>query len=444
MQILSDLFNFIKNTQYRYFNAINFAGFLSAIAYAYLALQSQNYGEAGLFDLYLTSFIVCIASITAWTFCYFKNIPITLSVVFFWAIVFRIIGIFGFPILEDDFFRYLWDGYQFITNGSPYAHPPMHYFANDNIPGSFEAILDGINYPHINTVYGPLNQWLFALSYLISPGEIWPLQLILSLFDLLLIYLLSRVAEAKYILLYAWNPLTVKEIAFTAHPDIVGIFFIMAAIILFRKHIYFTAICCALAVSSKIFAVIIVPLLIGFRWRAWGLFILMIVIISIPFINDFSRMPDGLASMAELWLFNAPIYYLLLHYMPVNTIKLSMLLLFTSCWIIYAFYYLNSKSTERIIRGDVIFGIFLLCIPVLNPWYLLWLLPFAVLHPTFSAWISSLAILLAYAIGLNLQMSGLSPYSQPTWAIVTQFCIIALAIIVDIFMFSKRMFKSSV
>lgn len=439
----SKSFDFYNSTHYSNLNVINIAGLLSAIAYAYLALQSQNYAEAGLFDLYLTSSIVCIASIAAWTYCYFKNIPITLSVVFFWAIVFRIIGIIGFPILEDDFFRYLWDGFQFVTTGSPYTHPPMHYFANDNIPSSFEVILDGINYPHINTVYGPLNQWLFALSYLISPGEIWPLQLILSLFDLLLIFILSRVAEAKYILLYAWNPLVIKEIAFTAHPDIVGIFFIMAAAILFRKHIYLTAICCALAASSKIFAMIIVPLLIGLHWRAWGVFIFTIAIIYIPFINDLSRMTNGLTAMAELWLFNAPIYYLLLDYISTHLLKISMLIVFTSCWIIYGFYYLTSNSIGRIARGDILFGIFLLCIPVLNPWYLIWLLPFAVVYPTLSAWTSSIAILLAYVIGLNLGVDDLTPYGQPSWAIVAQFTIIALAIIVDIFMSTKVPHKPS-
>lgn len=427
-------------TQHRYVNVISFAGFISAIAYCYLAVQSQAYGKADLFDLYLTSCVVCI--IIAWIYCNFKNKPISLTVIFFWAVLFRIIGIMGFPVLEDDFFRYLWDGYQFVTTGSPYTHPPIYYFANNNIHDSFEVILDGINYPHINTVYGPLNQWLFALAYLISPGEIWPLQLILSLFDLLLIYILSRVAEAKYILLYAWNPLTIKEIAFTAHPDIMGIFFIMAAVILFRKYIYLTAICCALAVSSKIFAIIIVPLLLSFHWRAWGLFLFSIALTCLPFINDFGRMAEGLTSMAELWLFNAPIYYLLLNFISTNTAKILMLLLFTGCWIIYATYYLNSASRVRIPRGDILFGIFLLCIPVLNPWYLLWLLPFAVIYPTFSAWVSSIAILLAYVIGLNLATTELSPYGQPLWAIITQFCIITVAVTIDIFMLPKARYTS--
>lgn len=433
---------FFDSTQCSYINAINVSGLISAIAYGYLALSSQSYGEAGLFDLYLTSCIVCIASITGWTYCYFKNIPITLGVVFFWAVLFRFIGIMGFPILEDDFFRYLWDGYQFVVNGSPYANPPLYYFASNNIPESFEVILDGINYPHINSVYGPLNQWLFALSYLISPGEIWPLQLILSLFDLLLIYILSRVAEVKYILLYAWNPLVIKEIAFTAHPDILGIFFMMAAVILFRKHIYLTAICCALAVCSKIFAIIIIPLLIGFHWRAWGLFLVSIIVICIPFINDFVRMNDGLTTMAELWLFNAPIYYLLLNFTSINLAKITLLLFFASCWVSYAAYYLTSNTTGRSLRGDILFGLFLLSIPVLNPWYLIWLLAFAVIYPTLSAWVSSIAILLAYVIGLNLDTNQLNSYEQPLWAIVTSFCIIAVAILVDIFIAKKYSIQS--
>lgn len=412
--------------------SIFFAGFISAIAYSYLSLHSQKYGQTDLADLYLTSSIVILASMTAWSYCHYKNISISFKTVFLWAIVFRVIGMTGFPVLEDDFFRYLWDGYQLVENGSPYTHPPITFFTDEQVPDRFVTILDGINYPHINTVYAPVTQWIFALSYLIAPGEVWPLQIILSLLDLLLIITLSRIAEAKYILLYAWNPLIIKEVAFTAHPDIIGVFFIMLGVILSKKHIYLTAFCCALAAGSKVFAIIIIPLLLGFNWRAWALFLASITVIYMPFIKDILQINQGLFAMADSWLFNAPIYLTLGSIIPTNIIKVLLLTFFTAVWAAYVVFYYSSSFKTGNLRGDILFGLFFLSISVMNPWYLIWLLPFAVLYPTYWAWTSSVAILLSYVIGLNIGTSEISSYDQPLWAVSLEFLIIGCALCIDI------------
>ena len=101
--------------------------------------------------------------------------------VIFFAIVFRVLGVLAFPVLEDDIFRYLWDGRMSIELGSPYGLIPSDYFDHAGISARFEEILGLINYPNIATVYGPTNQWVFALSYLVAPGESWPLQSIYAL-----------------------------------------------------------------------------------------------------------------------------------------------------------------------------------------------------------------------------------------------------------------------
>jgi len=411
---------------------MSLAGFISACAYFYLAYHSQYYAHTRLFDLWLSCSIASIVCISAWAYFSITKQAVSVFTLLFWAVIFRIIGILAFPVLEDDFYRYLWDGFQFVESGSPYTHPPAYFFTNETLSETFEDILNGINYPDINTIYAPVCQWVFAVAYLIAPGEIWPVQLIFSLFDIALIFLLLRLAAAKYVLLYAWNPLVIKETAFTAHPDILGVFFLFAAIILARKYILYSAALLALAVGSKIFALVIAPLILGFRWRGWLAFTATLLLICAPFLHDFIQMTIGLRTMAELWLFNAPLYMLLLNIFPPTWVKFTLLFIFTCIWFFYAYKYVM-KNSLHVPRGDYLFAFFLICIPVLNPWYLIWLLPFAVVYPSYWAWITSVAVLLSYAIGLNLDASSLAAYEQPIWAISLEYILILIAILIDIY-----------
>ena len=430
----------LKYKAHSFFNTMSLAGLLSACAYSYLAYHSQYYGHARLFDLWVSCGIAIAVCLLTW-FYYFKtdrSIPIV--ALLFWALIFRIIGIYAFPVLEDDFYRYLWDGFRFVSSGSPYIQPPSEFFADNTLNDSFEHILGSIGYPDFPTVYGPACQWLFALSYLIAPGESWPMQLILSLLDILLILFLLRLAPTKYVLLYAWNPLVIKEIAFTAHPDILGVFFLFAAF-MSRKYIFYAAVLIAIAVASKIFALIIAPLILGLCWRAWLVFIVALLFVSAPFLVDATQMTVGLQTMAELWLFNSPIYMLLLNIFPSIWVKLVMLIIFTSIWSAYVLRYLCKKSSENVIpRGDLLFGLLLICMPVANPWYLLWLLPFSVIYPSYWAWVASFAVFLSYAIGLNMEGGNLAAYQQPVWAISLEYGLIVLAILAD-FTFSKYKHK---
>ena len=79
-------------------------------------------------------------------------------------------------------------------------------------------------------------------------------------------------------------------------------------------------------------------------------------------------------------------------------------------------------------------GALLLCAPVINPWYLLWVLPFAVLHTNLSAWLASVMVMLAYVVGLN--MTGdiiLGPYDQPVWIRVLEFSVIFMSLLMERF-----------
>ena len=73
----------------------------------------------------------------------------------FWAVMFRVMGLWGEPLFEDDFYRYLWDGYRFAIDGTPYGIPPEAYFTDPSVPPAFRSILSQINLSAAAEKLGP-------------------------------------------------------------------------------------------------------------------------------------------------------------------------------------------------------------------------------------------------------------------------------------------------
>jgi len=425
------------------------------VTYAFLVLFSRS-DYADNLSLFLTLMTTSNAIVFGFFYYLWRNgqSP-TAKFVFLWALTFHIIGILGMPVFEDDYFRYLWDAYHTVNLGTPYGIAPSEYFSseviaiasNTTINPEFQTILGQINYPDIPTIYGPMLQYSFLLGYAISPGEVWPLQLLYSAADMLVIALLLRLAPPKYVLLYAWSPLIFKEIILTAHPDGVGILLLIAAVWShYRGHLIVCALFLAMSVAAKVFAILLVPyLLIRAKVKHGVIFILTLVLLYIPLLINSDSDVIGLKAMAQAWEFNSAFFGLLTLFFSAQIAKLilaSLLLIFMAGYLFYYYklgqpnpaYRHNSPQhkSNSIVRGDWIMGIFLLCAPVINPWYLVWVLPFAVIYPSLTVWIASSVIMLAYIVGLNLPyISELGPYDQPIWARLIEFGVIGLVAVYE-------------
>ena len=274
-----------------------------------------------------------------------------------------------------------------------------------------------------------MSQWLFALAYLIAPGEIWPLQLILSIADMAIILILLRLSQPNNVLLYAWCPLIIKEFAFTAHPDVLGAFFIVFALLMVKKRqLVSVGVLLACAAGVKVFAVLITPFLLRFHIRAWLAFLATACIIALPFGIIDAWVPQGLKAMSGNWLFNAPLYELLSNWLSISTIKVILVIALAFIAGAYLLFTLFDRQPTEKIRGDLLYGVLLLAIPAFNPWYMVWLLPFAVLRPSLWAWTASTTLLLSYATGINLDDNTLEAYQLPTWVITLEFSLILVAL----------------
>ena len=77
-------------------------------------------------------------------------------------------------------------------------------------------------------------------------------------------------------------------------------------------------------------------------------------------------------------------------------------------------------------RGDWLFGLFLLSLPVINPWYVPWMLPFATLFPGWWCWTASYFILLSYWYGSNVGAIGADSLQLPISVLVVEYGLIVL------------------
>lgn len=396
-----------------------------AIALCYLGISSISRfpSEHKLFVFLALSGTVFLAIVLL-----LKKFALSKKKVFVWALLFHAIGFFGLPLFEDDHYRYLWDGYRTVESGSPYGLAPEAFFSDENIPRPMQQILSGVNNPEVPTIYGPALQAMFSAAYLISPGNLLPIKLILILANLGLILLLLKNARAEKVMLYAWNPLVFKEIALTAHPDgLLALFILM--IWLSRKHWQgrLSGLFFGIALAIKISAL---PVLIWFFWKRQvaSIFIAIAIFFAcyIPFFGIGSDF-QGLKIFANEWEFNAGIYALFAACLPATYAKLVCMSIAGSAmlWIMKSQEAIENPPWHRL------FGLLLLFSPVLNAWYLLWFLALAVLHNDRWPWWASAAVLLSYVTGQNLDEDTLHTYAMPLWARILEWGMILLAIIFD-------------
>ena len=413
---------------------VDLGGALALLGYAALAYCSRgDFGEPG-----LGAFLALMGWVSLpWIFVFacFHGCPDALPVrrLILWAVLFRVCGLLGVPLFEDDYFRYLWDGYRFAETGTPYGWAPAASFADLSVPETFQRILDQINYPDIPTIYGPTTEYAFLLAYFLAPGSLVALQLILIGVDILLIRLLLSAARPGFVLLYAWCPLVVKEIAFTAHPDGLGVCLLIGAVVLRRRGFaHLAAACLALAAGAKVFALLLVPFVLArVGVRPWITFFGVLALLYLPFVAQGATDMAGLKVFAAAWEFNSALFGVVTVWLSATNAKLLIGAGLLALGIFYWRRYCGECPAE-IPRGDWVYGIFLVSMPVINPWYALWVLPFAAIYPSYWAWTAASALLLAYVTGINLGDLEMDAFAQPGWVRPLEFGVIFAALGIDL------------
>ena len=190
------------------------------------------------------------------------TLPIILSV----AVVCRLPALFAEPFLSSDIYRYVWDGIVQHAHISPYRYVP-----GDPVLGFLHErhleIFDNINrreYAH--TIYPPAAQALFYLVTWISP-TITFMKTAMILFEGVTVYALIKLlhylgVRREQVLLYAWCPLLLWEIAGSGHLDSAAMAFIALALLArYRKQPILTGLFLAFAILLKLYPLVLLPAL---------------------------------------------------------------------------------------------------------------------------------------------------------------------------------------
>ena len=212
----------------------------------------------------------------------------TIRSVLFYAVLFRLV-LFGLPpSLSDDAYRYVWDGLVQLQGINPYEYVPE----DTALAGlQNEPIYLLLNSPSFYSVYPPVSQLIFRLGAQGYAQGWWSahyaIKLILVLAELLAVLLLARMVPARYLLLYALNPLVLLETAGQAHTESVLILLLVLTVYFHkRQRGRLASVALAAAGWVKLFPFFFIPLL----WRRY----------------KWAGLWPGLLLLPRFWLFPSP------------------------------------------------------------------------------------------------------------------------------------------
>lgn len=356
--------------------------------------------------LYLFTVVKALNSINARTM---------LAFVLFIGAVLRLTMFFSTPMLEDDYNRYLWDGAVTANGINPYKYSPEEVTQKKNVPdklvvlaGDSGDIIHRINHPQIRSIYPPVTQAMFALSYLIKPWSLLPWRAILLIFDVgalaLILYSLRLTGlPLIYSIIYWWNPLLVKEIYNSGHLDVLALPFALGGVTLAVNSRYIGSILSlAGGIGVKLWPTLLVPLVLRpiisnprRLLRAAALLILSLGVLFIPLYLSLPDQSSGLIAYGTRWENNDSVFRILIFFsesilgiLGYETYqKYTLARVFAAAMIllwIFAMTYRRPAGDEFFKRSLFIIAFVFLVSPTEFPWYYTWLLPFLALEPRFS------------------------------------------------------------
>ena len=148
------------------------------------------------------------------------------------ALLLRVMLLGLSPNLSHDSWRYVWDARAFLHGYSPYVTLPE---AKELAPLR-DFIFANSRFRNAPSIYPPGAQYVYILSYLLAPSNLFFLKGVFVLFEMvscviLALLLARRGLDPALVLLYAWCPLPIVEFALEGHLDAMAITFSLLAVL---------------------------------------------------------------------------------------------------------------------------------------------------------------------------------------------------------------------
>ena len=315
------------------------------------------------------------------------------------------------PMLSEDVYRYMWDGWVQRNGINPYAFAP-HAIDLEALRTDWWAL---VNHPEVPTIYPPGAQLVFLVLAAIGPAWI-VFKLAWIALDLGAAWLLVRLVRAPerrapVLLLYLWSPLLVVEVAWSAHLEPLGLVAMLAAI-LFAERGRGAAAGAALGLGAAVKLAPLAAVPAAWRrhgWLAAGLAVALPALLYLPYASAGPRLFEGLRTYADIWEFN-PGLYAVLERLP-GPAELPRRLGAVAVIAVAGWAAVRSWPVGRALYWTI--GTALLVSPTIHPWYVLWVLPLACLHGGRGWILLTGTVFLAYA-GRDAYLATGS-WPEPAW-----------------------------
>jgi hypothetical protein len=330
------------------------------------------------------------------------------------ALVWRVALVAGPPLLSDDINRYVWEGRIQSHGGNPY-HWDDRPTAERWVPLR-DDVWEGINHRHMPAIYPPLFQ-LAARAVTAVHDSVAAMKAFLVLCEMATLGLLALVLRrrglgAERLLVLAWSPLALVEIAGSGHNEAFGMLWLVAALLALELD---RPLLSALAASAGFMAKLL-PGLVAVSWsrryRPWHVLAGLGLAAALvwPYLDAGRTLFHSLSQFARFWRFNETLFAplaMLLERVLVEVGRLGIqvemggheaavrvgVLLTLALALVLAW-----RRTEPVAAAMAVVAASLLLSPNVLPWYALWLVPLLVVRDEPAALLFTGTVGLAYAV----------------------------------------------
>ncbi len=328
----------------------------------------------------------------------------------FFGLLFRLTLVPLTPVASDDIYRYVWDGKVALSGANPFVLAP-----NDPLLSSLhsEDLPSKINFPGMRTIYPPLAQGFFLTSNLLFGDSIAGMKLLLTLCELctllVLLALLRHLAiNPAMVVAYAWCPLPIMYFGLDGHIDALGVPLLLLSIyLIIRNRTVSGTFSLGLAGLAKLYPMFVVPLLLDVRknLKANATVVLPLIIFSVGCLAYFEPtwgLVESFMVYTSQFEFNGSVFSIVNVVLNENTTSHLVCIALFVAWILVVML-LNRSLIEKTFLA---FLGFIICSPVVHPWYLSWLAALIVIR--WSPAVLSLLILsnLSNVVVYQYKVSG--------------------------------------
>jgi alpha-1,6-mannosyltransferase len=387
-------------------------------------------GRSGI-ELYVVIFLFLSVLYFTAVFLVVKMLPIekqswrlTGTIIFF-AVIFRLGLIAPDPaVLSKDMYRYIWDGRVQQSGINPYRYPPGAV--------ELEILRDDRIFPNINrkdypTLYPAGAQIFFRIFYMLVGDSVTGYKGIMVFFDILTLLVLAALLKTwglniSRIIVYAWSPLVIFEIAYSGHLEGITIFLMVAAFYLYAIHKKIPAIIMlALSAAVKMYPALLLAAFLNRGDRIKGLitFSATLTLLYLPFSDAGSKiagfLPVYLKNPYES--FNLSLKYLLMRLIPGLDYHMLSLLFIIALAIAGGIVFLKQKKDLEDFRyAYILTGLLMILMPVsLHPWYVILIIPFLTIYPNPAWLVFTCTVTLSY-------LKYTSPQGiMPVWVLLSEY-----------------------